>query len=185
MIADVIEKKEFVSGKARINAIFYNNGSVDCYFYESKQTKKAKYYKYFDLEAFNKAKFRFFNMITEKIAKKEAVRAERTKEQKERLEEYKNKLSIGSIIVYSWGYEQTNVSAYEIVDLQKDTVKMRRISTMITKDGGFMSEYVIPVPGDYIEELVTKKITARGIRFDYGSGEIWDGKREYYVSHYA
>lgn len=68
---------------------------------------------------------------------------------------------IGDILYQSWGYEQTNVDFFEIVEVLPKSVKIRAIyQKMVENSQGFMSEYVTPVSGKYKSEAVTKPVKA-------------------------
>lgn len=109
----------------------------------------------------------------------------------------KHPITVGAIFVNSWGYEQTNVDAYQVVSVTPATVKVRRIGLeQVPGSDGFMSNRVRPVPGLF-DERFTKLHAKRpycwtfdgSVRWmlntDYGSCELWDGARSYYCSWYA
>lgn len=109
--------------------------------------------------------------------------------------------AIGTVFVSSWGYEQTNVTAYEVVSHHgKATLGLRRIAVEPASNGKSQpydgwAGTVKPVPGRYVhDELVKRRplpkaSTYRGaptvkLPGDHHA-EPWDGERVYYKSSYA
>ena len=93
----------------------------------------------------------------------------------------------GDIFVASWGWEQTNIDAYQVVEKKGATVALREIAVeSIEGSEGFMSDRVRPVLNHFIGERFTKRITGRGIKIDdvrYAS-PAEEGK-DFYRSWYA
>ncbi|HAW57582.1 MAG TPA: hypothetical protein DCX03_00985 [Bacteroidales bacterium] len=177
----LIETKIFTGHGAKVIASFYEGGRVSCEFYESSRTKKPKRYFYNDYEHFSKTKTRFF----ENREKIEIAKKKHRDEEKIRKSELKVLIKIGTILVDSWGYEQTNVDAYQVISVKGVRVTVRKISTKVVKETGFMSENVEPVKDDFTSEPFEKRIGVRGVSFGHGSSDIWDEKRSYHSSHYA
>ena len=94
--------------------------------------------------------------------------------------EPKHTLQVGSILVSSWGYEQTNVDFYEVVKLLGPTmVAIREIDKKVVKQGG-PSDEVVPVPGAFTGETLRKKVgNSNRLRLtSFSSASPWDGKPE-------
>jgi len=66
----------------------------------------------------------------------------------------------GDCLYQSWGYEQTNIDFFEIIEVLPKSVKIRPISQIVVSEGGFMCENVKPNKGDYTGEVVTRPIKA-------------------------
>lgn len=104
----------------------------------------------------------------------------------------KNKIScpridIGAIFVYSWGHEQTNVQAFEVV---RRTSKYLHLHEIETKEIQYtyitMTGKVVPLPGKFKGEGFKKTIKIHGeIKMDHGYAYLWDGKRSYEFSTYG
>lgn len=97
-------------------------------------------------------------------------------------------VKIGDLFVASWGWEQTNVDAYQVVEKKGATVTLREIAlqTVEGSDQGFMSDRVVPVKDAFIGQEFKKRITGRGINIDdvrYAS-PAEEGK-DFYRSWYA
>ena len=93
----------------------------------------------------------------------------------------------GDIFVATWGWEQTNVDAYQVVAKKGATVTLREIALeTIEGSEGFMSDRVRPVKNHFIGEAFTKRITGRGIKInDCQHASPAEEGKEFYRSWYA
>lgn len=112
---------------------------------------------------------------------------------------------VGSVLVASWGYDQTNVDFYQVVKASKASVWVLPMSQEVVKANSFMSEYVVPkevVKEHFVWQWdveaqvnvkVQKEVKPEMYRWNkygyakvgYGqAAQVWDGK-EKYQSHYA
>lgn len=100
----------------------------------------------------------------------------------------------GTVFVNSWGYEQTNVDAYEVVAVVgKRTLELRPIAIESVQGETSMSDQVKPVPGAFVGEVFRKRATVASyggtpdvyVSFEFGGCSKWDGERSYYRSWYA
>ena len=93
----------------------------------------------------------------------------------------------GDLFVASWGWEQTNVDAYQVVAKKGATVTLREVA-LRTIDGseGFMCDRVVPVKDAFIGGEFKKRITGRYINIDdvRSAGPAEEGK-DFYRSWYA
>lgn len=83
-----------------------------------------------------------------------------------------NALQLGSILVSSWGYDQTNVNAYQVVGFTKSgkSARLREISTQtVPGSEGFMSCTVVPVADSFIGEVFTKRIKGDAVAGPYST----------------
>ena len=99
-------------------------------------------------------------------------------------------ISVGDVVVNSWGWEQTNQDAYQVTKRTRCTVTLQRIKTQKTATPpglSSMSARVIPVRGEFIEteSPITLRIGKYGIKFKHGGFDVWNGQRSYYESWYA
>ena len=100
--------------------------------------------------------------------------------------------AIGSYLVASWGYDQTNIDFYKIVGYtpSKKSVKLQHVQNKITNFTGPMSEKVVPSETPR-GEVITKRIRVNEKNPEYTCASIcsvrtafvWDGKPEE-ASHY-
>lgn len=96
-------------------------------------------------------------------------------------------LQVGTVLTGSWGYDQTNVEAWQVVEIVgKVTVKIRKVALHTTKATGDMSEMVIPCPDQFVDDKVLLKRVRDGniVGHDYCALYVWDGKPQH-QSHYA
>lgn len=106
----------------------------------------------------------------------------------------KEEIIKGVILIDSWGYDQTNIDFYQIIEITKSgkSVKIQRIKCKdITPENSLinsMSGYKIPLNNEFIENepILTKKIIKSKCDDNYyiNNCDIWGGKPEYY-SWYA
>ena len=103
---------------------------------------------------------------------------------------------VGDALYQSWGYDQTNIDFFEVVEVLPKSVKIRPISQiMVENSGGFMSEYVKPHLGNFTGEAMIKPVKAwlrEGTAPNYyvsngrHSLSLYDsGDKGCYQSHYA
>jgi hypothetical protein len=98
-----------------------------------------------------------------------------------------NRLVVGQVLTGAWGYDQTNVEAWQVIALVGAvTVKIQRVGLMATKSTGDMSGYVIPCPNQFTTppEVLTKRVFGHRVRMDHCSLTPWEG-RPLYESSYA
>lgn len=96
-------------------------------------------------------------------------------------------VAVGDMFVASWGWEQTNVDAYQVVAKKGASVVLREIALeSIEGSEGFMSDRVRPVKNAFIGGEFTKRVTGRYIKIDdvRHAGPAEEGK-EFYRSWYA
>ncbi len=98
-------------------------------------------------------------------------------------------LKVGDILVYSWGWEQTNKDFFQVVATTGASVKLREIASRSEghREGYHpMSDHVVAVPDSFKgEEVVTKRSNSTNcVAMRHGSASPWDGQPEY-VSWYA
>ena len=135
--------------------------------------------------------FEFCDKHLADLEAKKEYKAKRAAEKKERIEMARNSVIVDDIFVSSWGYEQTNVDAFQVVEKKGNaSVVLRPIACRAVKGTEMshgMAQNVVPVHNTFIgEETITKRITEYGIWIDsYSRAFQWDGKREFYNSWYA
>jgi len=119
----------------------------------------------------------------EAAALKEERKVARAAARKEAVENVK----VGDIYVAIWGWEQTNVDAYQVVGKKGATVTLREIG-LETIEGteGHMSDVVRPVKDWFIGEAFTKRITGEYIRIsDCQRASLTEEGKTFYRSWYA
>lgn len=108
---------------------------------------------------------------------------EASKEQ-HRLEKlnFKHSVTVGTIFCDSWGYDQTNVDYYQVIELiGKTSAILRKIaSNTIEGSEGMMSCNVVPEADNFTGDPFTKRITLGNYIkvHSWGCG-IWSGQPNY------
>lgn len=124
------------------------------------------------------------------ITQKEAGDKSRREKAFERLVNFKNQISVGTVLCDSWGYEQTNVDFYIIKSINEAKTKISiqeighiRVEGSEGRSG--MSCSVIPDTERELGSILTKIIRADRIKIDSSvSLRIWDGKPMYKSWYY-
>lgn len=104
-------------------------------------------------------------------------------------EEPKHNIKVGDIFTYSWGYDQTNIDFYQVVSTSAKTIAIRKIKAGQTDyDAHYMSGHKVPLKDEFCKDEVLRK-TPRFISnkwwipFEYGVGQLWDGKPEAFTCY--
>jgi hypothetical protein len=123
----------------------------------------------------------------ESLARAEEYKAERKAKRAAERAAAKESVKEGDIFVASWGWEQTNVDAYQVVEKKGATVTLREIGlTSVEGSEGFMSDRVVPVKDCFIGEEFKKRITGRGIKIsDCQYASPMGDREDFYRSWYA
>ncbi len=100
-------------------------------------------------------------------------------EQQEARRNFKHDYVVGDIICTSWGYDQTNVDAYQVVDIKGKQLLLREISTKGVGDDTY-GDKVVPVKDHFIgSELIRVNPGPHGVKVNDHHGSKWDGKPLY------
>ena len=107
----------------------------------------------------------------------------KAKRQKER-KEYVHDVKVGDIVINAWGYEQTNVDAYQAVGVTEKTVTLREIAVSTVPGSEYshgMADMCVPVKDNFISDETFRKPVRQGnyIPFEFGCGDVWDGTPHY------
>jgi hypothetical protein len=145
--------------------------------------KQMKPYRHFYFTAIEKREKYIDD--TKVIADRNEVRIARIKAEKKA---FKPELNIGDIYASSWGYEQTNVNFYQVVEVKgKCTIVLREIAQDYIKGTeGNMSCKVTARKDDFVNnELIQKRVTKTGVKLaSYQYAYKWDGKPKYKSWYY-
>jgi hypothetical protein len=95
---------------------------------------------------------------------------------------------VGSIFVCSWGYEQTNVDWYQVVELRgKSTVVIRQIHSADASNGneGWAQGKSIPAIDHFKGDAMVKRIVRGRIAIEsYASAHLWDGRPRSWTAYH-
>jgi hypothetical protein len=106
------------------------------------------------------------------LARKAAEKAEKA----ENTRTAREALKVGTLLCNSWGYDQTNIDFYEVVNRSTSgaTVRLRKIASETVKHTGYMSKDVKPCPGKFVGEAFKKCVGNYGVQFDHGWTSVTD-----------
>ncbi len=141
--------------------------------YQGKSIKPSFWHSFRSAEHRQQFVERWADEVRAKQAQRERRRAERAQST--------HSLLKGSVLVATWGYEQTNKDFFEVVEVVSDkTVVIRPIGSTLEVDGPVaMSGKVFPKFGSYTGEPMRKRATAAGVRISsYKFASVWDGQAE-------
>ncbi|WP_230599322.1 hypothetical protein [Xanthomonas albilineans] len=93
-------------------------------------------------------------------------------------------LTVGTVLVSSYGYEQTNVDFYEVIAVENRTVTLRQLAQE-RQDTSHMSGTTTPVPGHYTGDSIRKRVNPRNsVKLSSSSYAYpWDGRPQYWSSY--
>lgn len=103
---------------------------------------------------------------------------------------YRHTLKPGDIVYNSWGYDQTNIDFYQVVEAPSGkTVRIRAIKGELQTDSdcGAMSGRTMPCKDAFIDDapMLLKRVSKGNyLPFKHGCGSPWEGK-PLYCSWYA
>jgi hypothetical protein len=92
-------------------------------------------------------------------------------------------LSVGDIVVNSWGWEQTNIDFYAVVKASEHFVWLQELSENRTENG-WLRGTCEPIPGTEHGEITKHAVSyGNSVNFKHGSGSVWDGKPEHWTAY--
>lgn len=125
--------------------------------------------------------------IQEQTVARHRVAAANAERKNERAS-FQHSYQVGDVLVCSWGYDQTNVDYYQIVEVRGRTVVViQKIASRTVKPMGSMSETVEAVPGQFLRDSkpMVKRVSPGGYVTieSYAHASKWDGKPDYSSSY--
>ena len=187
-----------------IRAIKFNGHKIECAF-NSKGLPVARLYKFITAGK-NKGTWKieesyYFNTeakrktwVEEKISvikKWDNIKAAEKETKKKAQNELVNPYQVGQLFYNSWGYEQTNIDFYQIVEVKAKSVLLQKIGQTKVEDAGYLCEYVKPNPKIKIGKPSLKQVKvwvthdgkiSSGVT---GVSEYAKDEKGIYQSHYA
>lgn len=138
------------------------------------------------------AREQYIEKFMEQKRQNEQVMNDRKAAQRKAQEEVVNPFKVGEILYDSWGYEQTNIDFFQIIEVGKKSVKIRKISQKLVREAGWLCEYVSPAIDEFISEPMTKILrvyvgdqTGKVSVTVSGLMRYTNGEKGVYQSHYA
>jgi len=109
----------------------------------------------------------------------------RKAEQAAAVEQSRRQFVVGTLLVNSWGYDQTNVDFYEIVERRGAFAVIREIAgRSVVGSEGSMSCRMAACPGEFIGEPMRKLIGPYGISAEHGCMSPTTADESHYCSWY-
>jgi len=136
---------------AHINAVIYTS-DAEAYYTATAYVRKAlkpRFQYYFKTrEARDEYAQKWIKNTVEREASKKADRAKQNAP---------HTLVVGDVLNTSWGYDQTNVDYFQVVELKgKATVKLREISAVSVDDS-----HVRPYVNEFVGKVFEKRVNSR------------------------
>jgi hypothetical protein len=101
-----------------------------------------------------------------------------------------NPAKVGDILDSSWGYEQTNIDFYEVIEVKGKSIVIREISQEKVGGGHWMTGTCTPRPGHFKGEPMTKFVRPHYSNVGYSVSvngfaiaTLWDGKPQSWTAY--
>ena len=171
-----IPKDSVVVKDSNSEAIAYTNKEGEKPFamlFAGKRSKPDKYYSFKTEERRDEYVKEYFEDIAASNERKKQYAETKKKMASANAEKYK----VGDILYSSWGYDQTNIDFYQIVEKAKSMITIQKIGKDCKVTGNGYPDKVMPVKDCFISGEMKKRIGAYGISLtSYSSASPWDGK---------
>lgn len=93
--------------------------------------------------------------------------------------------AVGDVVYNSWGYDQTNIDWYQVVEVLPRSVRIREIAGNSNDHGGPSGGRTAPRRNDFTGEPMLKPVDAEGrIAARHGCMSKWDGKAKVCSSYH-
>jgi hypothetical protein len=156
--------------------------------YRGKSSKHSFFYRFKDDENM----MQYINKFIDSVIKSENEKRERKSIAKGFMESMKasDNFSVGDIVVNTWGWEQTNVEFYQVVEVLNKKIRVNEVYQTLIPDEGLssMAGYVMPRIDNFINSeksfLLSLKVDEKNrVRIcnpkSFYYFKKWDGKKEY------
>ena len=86
---------------------------------------------------------------------------------------------VGDILTASWGYDETNSDAFQVVAVSGQKLTLREIASKTVRQEG-SAEYVMPVADRFVGAPMNRMVSTSGIKIDdVRRAYLWNGKPQY------
>ena len=159
----------------RPEGVVYKLAGKEAKFFAGKAVNPTHYYRFKTFEAREAYIEKFFKGLEERAEAK----AKRKAEAKEAKEKAVKELKVGDIYYTSWGYDQTNVDFYKVVEIKKASALIVEVGSKTVLDKGSYTE-VVAVPEIEVGKPMLKRIGEYGFKIaSFAHAHKWDGKPKY------
>lgn len=149
------------------------NGKPVLRVYKGKSGKPYSYYYYVKEEHRQEA--------IDRIKKSADNHEKRMEERRLARKNLVNPFEKGDILVSSWGYDQTNIDFYEILETTDKSVKIEKVGSETIGDNGPGGLLVVPNTSWRSGKIMTKRVgTHESVKItSYAYAHKWNGNPEY------
>tara|TARA_R110001632_G_scaffold77851_1_gene175157 strand:+ start:769 stop:1320 length:552 start_codon:yes stop_codon:yes gene_type:complete len=166
---------QYESMVKRAGGVVYLMAGLEAKFFAGKALNPTHYYAFKSEERREAYIEEFFKDLAERAESK----AERKAAAKAIKEKAANEMKVGDIYCSSWGYDQTNVDFYKIVEVKKSSAVIVRVGSKTVLDNGSYTE-VVPAPEHEIGEPMLKRMGQYGFSMSsFDTACKWNGKPTY------
>ena len=149
-------------------------------------TKCLKYYCFRSEAERDRWVLQTANEIFETIRKTTERAAKNLQAKKEAIES--GTVKVGSIFCFSWGYDQTNIDFFQVVEVKGSSVVVREIAAESELEDRGDCGKKMPIANFFIGEPMTKRIKSIcgyiSIKMaSYGSCTLWDGSPKFFSTY--
>lgn len=107
----------------------------------------------------NERMIEYCNEWISRVAANMKSEAERKEKKREAMKNMSHPFKVGQVLYNSWGYEQTNIDFYQVVEIKAKSIKIRPIySSYVEGSEGFMCANVKPAINQFKGEAILKKV---------------------------
>lgn len=158
-------------------AVCYMIGKNDYYVvmgFAGKRQKPDFHYRFTTLEKAQAYVAKFFT----DVQAAEDHKAQAKQRDTDRLAKMREKVKVGDIFYTSWGYDQTNIDFYQVVDRTAATVEVVKIGKNCV-DSMTGVDMVVPDPNPMVKwgDTIKRKISTTGFKIaSYAYAYPWDGQ---------
>lgn len=180
LIEEIKKTKELISSEEVNNYLYHTfyNSRFYCLLIFKKSQYKPIYFKPYE-------KLEKLNLFLADHKKRIEDIVENEKKRKEAIKKLQETIQKGSILYASWGYEQTNINFYLVVERKKSTLVLQEIGQNRTyehQDSGTCTPNTSIIIGKPFERRLTKYA---GVKInDVYDASIYQGKKLYWSSYY-
>jgi len=102
------------------------------------------------------------------------------KERQEERRQFRHDLKVGTILYTSWGYDQTNIDFYQVVEAGEKSVVIREVAQKTVRQSRG-ADYVVAVPNKFTGPKMKKRVRpGNSVKIEsYANARVWDGKPKY------
>jgi len=123
------------------------------------------------------------------VAGREQEKTEYKNRRNKERESFINTMKAGDILTDSWGYEQTNVEFYKIIEVKGSLIFIRELTQKMVEGSGYSNSMSdMRIAGDaFVEDapILKKQVRSRYVKINGSIGlSKWDGRPKY-CSRYA